>query len=200
MSLIALEDARARGVPLPADDDVAQDIIDEQEAWLAARIGLLVGERAETFYVGLAQSHGKLGLARFTDEVDVTDGGAAVGVDLIRLIDRGSAIVQAYAAPSRWWTGPYVVATYEPNDELLVRSALYDILALSAAPPSAFQSEQIGAYSYQRGASGQASSATAQKAAIAAALLPKHDSLVTLRAGRLLRAGDPVINRPEPVW
>lgn len=199
MSLIALEDARARGVPLPADDDAAQDIIDEQEAWLAARIGLLVGDRTETFYVGLAQSHGKLGLARFTDEVDVTDGDAAVDADLIRLIDRGSAIIQAYAAPSRYWTGPYVTVAYEPNDELLVRSALYDILAVSAAPATGFTSETIGEYSYQRG-SGQTGSAAAQKAAIVAALLPKHDSLVTLHAGRRLRPGDPVINRPEPVW
>jgi hypothetical protein len=75
---ITLADARARGISLPSDDDVAQDIIDEQAAWLARRIGLLEGERTETFYVGLSATHGTLGLRRPTDTVVLTDAGATV--------------------------------------------------------------------------------------------------------------------------
>ncbi len=195
MSLITLEEARARGVALPADDTAAQDVIDEQEAWLARRIGLLVGERTETFYVALSATSGKLGLARFTDSVDVTDGGVAVDPDLLRLIDRGSAIVYAYAAARRWWTGPYVAATYTPNDETEVRGALFSLFALAVQPVNGYQSEQIGSYSYQRGTG--STSAAAARGVIVASLLPKHDPALTLESRFRVLPSDPVINRPE---
>jgi hypothetical protein len=197
VSLISVAQARSRGIALPADDDVAQDIIDEQEAWLARRIGLLTGSRTETFYVGVGETRGKLGLARYTDDVTLTDGNVAVDADTIRLVDRGAGVVRAYAAATRWWTGPYVAATYEPNDQLLVESALYDLVALKLQPVTGFTSEQMGAYSYQKGTG--ATSLEGQRRAIAASLLPKHDQAVTLRGPRRLGWTDPVINRPEPV-
>jgi len=76
--MITLVEARDRGIELPADDVVAQDIIDEQEAWLARRIGPLEGPRTETFYVGVAATYGKLGLRRYTDLVTIVDGGYTV--------------------------------------------------------------------------------------------------------------------------
>lgn len=204
MSLIALADARARGIALPSDDAVAQDIIDEQEAWLARRIGPLEGDRTETFYTGLAATHGKLGLARYTDAVTVTDGGSAVDAANFRLVDNGSAIVFTYQAPSRWWTGPYVAVTYEPNDVLEVQRVLYGLLSIEAAGSvgtGAYESERIGDYSYTRATGAGASTPASERAALASSLLPKRDALTTLYAvSRRLGYGDPVINHPEPEW
>lgn len=197
MSLIILADARVRVASLPADDDAAQDIIDEQEAWLARRIGLLQGERTETFYVGLGEVRGKLGLARYTSSVTVTDGGTAVDASLIRLIDRGSAVIRTYDSPSRYWTGPYVLVTYTPNDLTEVKRVLYDLIGLSSEPLTPYESEQIGSYSYRRGGSAMGTSSAATRAALVSSLLPKHDQALTLVGPRRLGAGDPVINRPE---
>lgn len=199
MSEISLEDCRARGIGLPADDGAAQDIIDGEEAWLARRIGALVGARTERFFVGIGITIGKLGLRRYTDAVSLTDGGAVVNTATYRLIDLGSAVIHLYTSPNRIWTGPYVEATYTPNDEDEVRRVLFNLVALSAQPPSVFESEQIGSYSYRRGG---ASSATltpaAQRAAWVSELLPKHDPLLTLYSARRTNASDPVINRREP--
>ena len=195
MSLILVSEARARGIALPADDLVAQDIIDEQEAWLAQRIGLLTGSRTQTFYVGIGWTHGKLGLARYTDAVTLVDGGTAVDSDHFRLVDRGSAVHHTYSAASQWWSGPYVEATYEPNDEDVVRKALFDLVALAVQPVTPYESETIGAYSYSKG-TGPVSPA-AQKAAIVSSLLPKHDPNITIQSRRVA-VNDPVINRAEP--
>jgi len=83
--VITLSEARARAIPLPLDDGVAQDIIDEQEAWLARRIGPLEGSRTETFHVGLGATGGKVGLRRPTSSVAVVDGGATLATDRTRL-------------------------------------------------------------------------------------------------------------------
>jgi hypothetical protein len=197
MSVVTLEEARARAISLPADATAAQGVIDGEEAWLARKVGLLVGERTETFYVGLASTRGKLGLARYTDGVIVTDGGADVDASLFRLVDNGSAIHRAYASPSQWWTGPYVTAKYTPNDEAEVRRAIFDLLALAATPTTGYTSETMGSYSYTRPDVGATAAA---RAIIVASLLPRRDSLVNLSISRRLTHDDPVINRPEPAW
>lgn len=197
MSLIVLADARARGIDLPSDDGAAQDIIDEQEAWLARRIGPLTGSRTERFYTGLAASHGKLGLRRYTDSVAVTDGGSLVATGNYRLVDDGSAIHHSYQAASQWWSGPYVDAEYEPNDLIEVKRVLYGLLALAAQPPGVYQSERIGDYSYTKSLPGGETVAS-QRAALVSSLLPKRDSATTLYSARPLGYGDPVINRAEP--
>lgn len=202
-TVINLADARARGVMLPVDDDVAQDILDEAEARLAAAIGLLTGERTETFYVGISRTDGKLGLSRYTDAVVLTDGaivsGPTVDADHYRLVDSGSAIHRTYVSPARYWTGPYVTATYTPNDELRVRSVLYDLAALHAEPADDRNSERLGDYSYSRGVSGGPTRATIE-AALIASLQPKRDPASTIYAvSRRLGAPDQgtVINLPE---
>jgi hypothetical protein len=195
-TVLVLADARARGVSLPADDDVAQDILDEVEAWLAARIGPLTGSRTETFYVGVAVTDGRLALRRTTDSVTLTDAGAVVSTNDYRLMPLSADIIRRYAAPSRLWMGPYVEATYTPNDEARIRGALYDLVAVAAAPAGPYVSEQMGAYSYNRGS---VTSALASKAAIADALLPKRDQFIVIHAvSRQLVADDPLINRAEP--
>lgn len=202
MSLIVLADARDRGIALPDDDDVAQDIIDEWEAWLGRRIGTLIGERTETFYVGISATHGKLSLRRYTDEVVVTDGGSVVDTDYYRLVDDGSAIVRKYASPTRWWTGPYVEVAYTPTDEIEVRRVLYTLLQIAVDPhaDTPFNSEQIGAYSYSKGQSAGRSSTDGQRLSLADSLLPKRDpALSVVAVSRSLNDSDPVINRAEVI-
>ena len=194
--MITLAEARARGIALPANDDAAQDIIDEQAAWLARKLrGPLDGVRTETFHVGYTQTTGKLALARYTDAVTITDGGGSVAADQFRLVDAGSGIERLETGSSLWWTGPYVAVTYRPSDEDEVRRVLFDLVALSAAPVEAHTSEQIGAYSYSGGGAGNR---LASRAVLASSLIPKRDPLVSIPAvSRRLNIEDPVINRAE---
>lgn len=194
--MITLGEARARGISLPADDDVAQDIIDEQESWLARKLrGPLEGSRTETFHVGYARQTGKLALARYTAAVTVTDGAAGLAPDQFRLVDAGSAIERLETGSSLYWTGPYVAVVYTPSDEDEVRRVLFDLVALYATPASDKQAEQMGAYSYSGGGVGNR---TAARAVLAAGLIPKRDPLVSMVAvSRRLAIEDPVINRAE---
>src|SRR5689334_24385213 len=114
MSVVTPGECRDRGIQLPLDDLVAQDVINEQEAWLARRIGLLEGARTETFRVGLGGSSAKLALARPTDSVVVVDGGVTVDTARYRLVDHGSAIALANLEAMPWWQGPYITAAYTP--------------------------------------------------------------------------------------
>jgi hypothetical protein len=194
--VITLGEARARGIALPADDVVAQDIIDEQEAWLARKLrGPLEGSRTETFHVGYGRTTGKLALARYTDAVTITDGAAALASGQFRLVDHGSGLERLETGSSLWWTGPYVAVTYEPNDESEVRRVLFDLVALAATPAETHTSEQIGAYSYSGGG---VASRSAARAVLASSLIPKRDPLVSMVAvSRRLAIEDPVINRAE---
>lgn len=206
MTLPVLGDYRARGIALPSDGVVAQDIIDKEVAWLARKLGgSLEGERTETFHVGYSRTAGKLSLRRYTSAVTLVDGGSAVAADQYRLVDDGAAI-ERIEPNLPWWTGPYVVATYTPNDLDEIERALYDLVALAVATgPSAgvnlaVASETIGAYSYSvgGGAGTVAQSRIATRAVIVASLIPKRDPLVSLAAvSRNLSIEDPVINRAE---
>lgn len=187
-TLLVLADARTRGISLPADDTVAQALLDEAEAWLARYLGgPITGSRTEVFFTGLA-AFGKLSLARYTDAVTILDNGQAVASGQYRLIDRGSAIARDYTAASWWWTGPYVEVTYEPNDELEATSVLYQMLALTASPAAAagaLKSERIGDYEYELGdAAATPQAATAGRRALARTLVPQRDALHNLRATR----------------
>jgi hypothetical protein len=184
VSVLDLAAARARGIALPADDDVAQDILDEVEGWLERFLGgPLTGSRTETFYVGHS-THGKLYLARYTDAVTVEDNGVAVAATQFRLLDRGSAIGKDYHAASWYWTGPYVEVTYEPNDDLTLSSIAYQLLGLEVTAPTAaggMQAETIGSYSYQRSTqTSRPQGVTASRQALAQVLIPQRDTNYTL--------------------
>lgn len=196
MSVITLDEARARGIALPADDDVAQDIIDGEEAWLSRKLGgPLEGSRTETFHVGYGRTPGKLALRRYTDAAVVVDGGATLATDQYRLVDAGSAIERLETAASLWWIGPYLTVTYEPNDEAEVRRVLFDLVALAVVPVELHNAEQIGSYSYSGGGVGNRA---AVRAVLASSLIPKRDPLVSLAAvSRRLNIEDPVINRAD---
>lgn len=177
---VTLDEVRARGIAISDDDDVAQDIIDEQEAWLARRIGPLDGEIIQTFYIRSWDDHGKLYLQRYTDAVEVTDNEVAVDEADIRLVDDGSAIRRR---ETNYWAGPFVKVTYTPNDLLEVRRVLFDLIAMSVDPATPYESEQIGSYSYRRGKG----SLQASRGALASSLLPKRAPALTVQAQPHLR-------------
>lgn len=201
--VLVLATARARGINLPADDDIAQAILDETEAELEQYLGgPLTGSRTETFYVG-SVSAGKLSLGRYTDAATIEDNGTTVATDQYRLLDRGSAVGRDYSAASWWWTGPYVAVTYEPNDLLRVTSVLYQLLALSASPAQAsgaLKRERIGQYEYELGdtAAASAPAAAGNRRALARTLIPKRDALHNIRATRLdYPSREYIANAPE---
>lgn len=221
--VLTADGAAARGITLPTDSTVADEVMEETEAWLRQRIGPLIDERTERFYVGLQSifaPNGHLGLRRFVDPdgYDITDGltgatgqlGQAVAADTVRLIESRATLVRTYVAPQFWWIGPYVDVTYTPNDLAQVRSALYELLALNGGGAGStswttggLESERIGEYQYKNAlASSSASgvpgtSIDSRRAIIVSGLLPVRDELVTLYAKRNLFPIDPVINRAE---
>lgn len=139
MSLVLLADAQAR-----AGESVTQAMIDEEEAWLAAKIGPLTGERTETFFLPsrLYGTIDALYLSRRTDEIDgfTADGNALTEY---RLLD--GYIIEREFDSTQTWDDPLVV-TYTPNDETIVKGVIYDLLAYRTLP-SNLQSVRIGAYS-----------------------------------------------------
>ena len=142
MSLVVLADAQAR-----SGDAVTQALIDEEEAWLVGRIGPLIGERTETFFLpaklrGLIDA---LYLSRRTDSVDTfTSDGTSLVVDTDwRLFD--GYIVEKVGDSTASWDDPLVV-TYTPNDETIVKGVIYDLLSYRLLPTN-IQSIRVGQYS-----------------------------------------------------
>lgn len=166
--VITLDEARARGIALPTDNDAAQSVIDEQEAWLTTRVGPLTGERTETFRVD-GSCDGTLYLARHADSVEVTDGESVLILDEDFLYGHGTVSRVFGIYPARW-IGPLVEVTYTPPvDE--VRRVLFSLIGFEAAPTGPYESEQIGSYSYHRSSTG-GTAASAQRAALASSLIP----------------------------
>ncbi|MCA1570837.1 MAG: hypothetical protein LC798_11070 [Chloroflexi bacterium] len=142
MSLVVLADAQER-----SGAQVTQAMLDEEEAWLTARIGPLTDERTETFFLPKPSTLGTVDavyLSRRTDEVDgFTSDGTALDIDddwrllsgyILERVPTGSA-----------WTFPLVV-TYTPNDEEIVKGVIYDLLAYRGVQ-AGLQSVRIGEYS-----------------------------------------------------
>lgn len=150
MSLVVLADAQDR-----AGESVTQDMIDEEEAWLAVQVGPLTGERTETYYLPsrLAGTVDALYLSRRTDAVDAftSDGSALTDYRLV-----SGYIVERNFDADESWDDPLVV-TYTPNDEDVVKGVIYDLLTFRSLPTN-LQSIRIGAYSetFATGSSGGA--------------------------------------------
>lgn len=198
--MITVAEARARGIALPSDNAVAQDIVDEWEAWLARRIGPLDGSRTETFWVQRAYTGAKLALRRYTASVSIVDGTATLTTNDYRLTDNGSSLSRINSqGVVNLWAGPFVAVAYEPNDDDEVRRVLFALLALAVDEhaDAPYVSEHLGDYSYSKGSSVAATDAS--RATLVASLLPKRDPLVSITATRRVDAYDPVINRAEPV-
>jgi hypothetical protein len=149
VSLVVLATAQAR-----AGAGVTQAMIDEEEAWLADRIGPLTGERTETFFLparlrGIVDA---LYLSRKTDAVDTfsSDGDNLVVDTDWRLF--ANYIVERVGTSTASWDDPLVI-TYTPNDESIVKGVLYDLLAYRQLPAN-LQSIRIGQYSETYGTGG----------------------------------------------
>lgn len=139
MSLVVLADAQDR-----AGAAVTQDMIDEEEAWLAVQIGPLTGERTETFYLP-SRLHGTVDAVYLSRRTDAVDGFTSDGDSLTQHRLVAGYIVERNYDASESWSDPIIV-TYTPNDEELVKSVLYDLLTYRSLP-SNLQSVRIGAYS-----------------------------------------------------
>lgn len=157
MSLVVLADAQSRVGP-----DVSQDMIDEEEAWLASIIGPLTGERTETFFlpsrsVGIVDA---IYLSRRTDTVDelTSDGDTITG---FRLLDH--YVIEREPLSTDVWDDP-LVATFTPNDEEIVKGAIYDFLQMRLIDKGV-QSERIGQYQYSLGYVAGGGGSSALKAA-----------------------------------
>lgn len=139
MSLVLLADAQAR-----SGDSVTQAMIDEEEEWLASKIGPLTGERTETFFLPahISGTIDGLYLSRRTDAVTAFtgDGTALTQYELLDgyIIERNSDATDS-------WDDPLIV-TYTPNDTNIVKGVIYDLLTYRTLP-SNLQSVRIGAYS-----------------------------------------------------
>ena len=147
MSLVELDGAQSR-----VGSSITQDDIDEAEEELASLIGPLIGSRTESFYLSERRPRWRavdgLYLTRRTNAAIVTtatNGESAVtltaGTDY-RLLD--SYLIESIPFGASW--RDTVAATYEPNDEEIVRSIVYDWLTYRQTPQGT-QSIRIGAYS-----------------------------------------------------
>ena len=165
MSLVTVDEVRALVSTELSDDDL-QDVIDREEAELAARIGPLTGARTETFYPDHAVE--RLYLRRSTATVTITSDGTALtlGDDdgEYKLLASGTAL--EYNANT--WGGT-VAVTYTPNDELRVKRVLIELIRLTSTE-TGYVSERIGQYSYQKAQTPGAGQAT--RDALIRSLLP----------------------------
>lgn len=162
--VLLLEDARAAGIGAELSDTALQDAIDEQEAWLARRIGLLVGERTERFALAyMRPTTSELALQRPTDSVELVQDGTTLTDFELR---PGGWRVAQLPEGTRW--AGVLEATYTPTDELEVRLALKKLVGLDVGVVSTggLQAETIGTYAYQRAAG----SATRSRASIVRSL------------------------------
>lgn len=122
-------------VTTSVDDADLADLIAREEAYLAARVGPLEGERSETFVT--LDGDEVLRLQRQTDAVTVDDDNGSVSDCQLR---PWADVVRTAGA----WSGE-VVVSYTPNDSDIVKRSLITLLRLTLNE-SAFASEAAGDY------------------------------------------------------
>lgn len=158
MSLVTLSDAQDR-----AGDSVTQDMIDEEEAWLANQVGPLSGELTETFNLP-TRLYGTVDALYLSRRTDAIDGFTSDGTSLSDYRLLSNYIVERNRDADESWSDPLVV-TYTPNDEDLVKSVIYDLLTYRALP-SNLQSVRIGAYSETYATGGGSGSGTVKRSLV----------------------------------
>jgi hypothetical protein len=157
-SLTSIAEVRALVRSRLSDVDL-QAVIDREEAWLAGRVGVLTGERTDTFTPGLGDT--PLYLSRRAPSVVLTDAGRTLAASEF-LFTPSTGMIRRVWTPDLadnppWrqlylgWQGT-VSATYTPADEADVKRAVIELVRL-ATGETGFDSETIGDYQYTRGAS-----------------------------------------------
>ncbi len=148
MSLVSLSDAQER-----SGTAITQDMIDEVEEGWKAVIGPLVGERTETFFLSRRRQSFRsvvgLYLSRRTDAVTLThtypDASPTTLTSNTDFRLFSHYLIEREPAGFPWSSG-IIEATYEPNDEEILRGVIFDSLTYSQTPVG-LQSIRIGAYS-----------------------------------------------------
>lgn len=152
MGILTVEELKAL-VPSSLDDEALQGVIDREEAYLAARIGPLVGERTQRvmFYdedqpIRLQRPASSVVVSSHPDGSDPITGTEVIGGGW-----------RVWRTPLSW---PYpttrassLYAIYTPSDEDEVRRVLIELcrmtIASSASNTTGLTSETIGSYSYR---------------------------------------------------
>jgi hypothetical protein len=155
-SLVTIAEVRALINSRLSDVDL-QAVIDREEAWLAGRVGLLKGERTDTFTPGIGDT--PLYLRRRAESVVLTDAGRTLAASEFLFTPSTGQIRRIWTPdltnepPWRQlylgWQGT-VTATYTPADEAAVKRAVIELVRI-ALNESGYQSEQIGDYAYTKG-------------------------------------------------
>lgn len=149
MSLVSPSQVMALVKTTLAEDDV-QDVIDREEAYLAAELrSPLTGTRTQSIWRKAAPFTGDVGpirLIRPTDEVDeVRDDGVILDEDDFRLLEGGTLIERV-----GFWTGPLIEVDYTPNDQANVERVVIELCRLTLTE-TGFNSESFGGdFMYQR--------------------------------------------------
>ena len=164
MSVLGMSEARAAGLGEDLSDDALQDAIDEEEAWLARRIGPLLGLRTQRFSLAyLRPTTSEVHLARPT----ILDSSFAPTIDGTLLEAEGYELrpggwVLALLPEGTRYGGILEVASV-PSDENEVRRALKELLGLQLGKvgASGISMEQMGTYMYQRAPAGASARARA---------------------------------------
>ena len=152
MSLVTLGEVRALAETGLTDVDL-QAVLDREEGWLASRIGMLAGERTDTFSPGLTDT--PIYLSRRTASVAVMDNAVTVAAGDLRFVPATGLIRRiniAWPLTDAWpglWTGP-VAVTYTPTDADVVKRAVIELVRGTLAE-TGNDAETIGDYSYSRG-------------------------------------------------
>lgn len=149
MSLVSIAEVRALVNTHLSDVDL-QAVIDREEAWLAGRVGLLAGERTDTFRPGLGDT--TLFLRRRAESVVVTDDDVTLAADADYLFTPSSGALRRGTTTSPLaWRG-VVTVTWTPIDEATVKRAIIELVR-GTTGETGLDSETIGDYAYTRGES-----------------------------------------------
>lgn len=156
------------GIP----DQQLQEVIDREEAWLAARIGPLAGVRTVTYYPTTTPDRrgAPLGLPRRAPAdgtgLTITDAGTLLDPSQYRLFRDGWGVRRL--GLTAYWAGA-VAVVYTPDDVREVESAIIELVKVRVTD-TGYSQETRGAVSYSRGNT----DAEGQRAAILRALRPRH--------------------------
>lgn len=157
-SLTSIAEVRALVKSRLTDIDL-QAVIDREEAWLAGRVGVLTGERTDTWTPGIGDT--PLFLRRRAESVVLTDAGRTLAASEF-LFTPSTGMIRRIWTPDLqdnppWrqlylgWQGT-VTATYTPSDEAAVKRAVIELVR-GTVGETGMDSEGLGDYSYTRGES-----------------------------------------------
>lgn len=156
-SLVSIDTVQALMSPSLSDADL-QALIDQEEAWLARRIGPLTGARTERFVSVRSTQDIRLQRPTAVDNIFAVDDHGTDATSTVELRRYGWRVSRTGA--TAWLAANVldakVAITYQPTDELEVRRVLLTTLiplALSqaGAPSMGYEQEVIGTYSYTIG-------------------------------------------------